>query len=75
MTLGMMSTLGMCFHMFFNVVYIRAHFPFALIGGNVTAQSTGELNAEFKLQRRSCTLSFLFPPHRQSVPKSLLAGY
>ena len=31
-------TLGMCFSMF---VYIRARFRFALIGGNLTAQSTG----------------------------------
>ena len=30
-------TLGMCFLMF---VYIRARFLFALIGGNLTAQST-----------------------------------
>ena len=31
-------TLGMCFSMF---VYIRTPFPFALIGGNLTAQLTG----------------------------------
>ena len=31
-------TLGTCFSMF---VYIRACFRFALIGGNLTAQSTG----------------------------------
>ena len=31
-------TLGTCFSMF---VYIRAHFRFAPIGGNLTAQSTG----------------------------------
>ena len=31
-------TLGSCFSMF---VYIRARFRFALIGGNLTAQSTG----------------------------------
>ena len=31
-------TLGMCFSMF---VYIRACFPFALIGGNLTAQLKG----------------------------------
>ena len=31
-------TLGTCFLMF---VYIRAHFLFALIGGNLTAQSSG----------------------------------
>ena len=28
----------------------------------------------FKIQRRSCKLSFLFPPRRQSVPENLLAG-
>ena len=31
-------TLGTCFSMF---VYIRAHFHFLLIGGNLTAQSKG----------------------------------
>ena len=31
-------TLGKCFSMF---VYIRARFPFALIDGNLTVQSTG----------------------------------
>ena len=31
-------TLGMCFSMF---VYICARFPFALLGGNLIAQSTG----------------------------------
>ena len=31
-------TLGSCFSMF---VYIRARFLFSLIGGNLTAQSTG----------------------------------
>ena len=51
-----------CFSMF---VYIRARFRFALIGRNLKAQSTGshrELEVEFKFQRRSCKLSFLFPP-------------
>ena len=66
-----------CFSMF---VYIRGCFRFALIGGNLTAQSTarkatGELEAELKFQRRSCELSFLFPPRRQSAPESWLAGY
>ena len=45
----------------------RALFHFVLIGGNLTAQSKGshrELEAEFKFQRRSCKLSFLFPPSR-----------
>ena len=47
-------TLGTCFSMF---VYIRARFRFALIGGNLTAQSTGSktgIGGEFKFQRRSC---------------------
>ena len=55
-------TLGTCFSMF---VYSLARFRFALIGRNLTAQSTGipgELEVEFKFQRRSCKLSFLFPP-------------
>ena len=55
-------TLGTCFSMF---VYSCARFRFALIGRNLTAQSTGipgELEVEFKFQRRSCKLSFLFPP-------------
>ena len=29
----------------------------------------------FKFQRRSCKLSFLFPPRHQSAPESLLEGY
>ena len=34
------SNIGMCFSMF---VYIRAHFRFVLIGGNLTAWSMGSL--------------------------------
>ena len=34
-------TLSGCFHAFFNVCLILARFRFALIGGNLTAQSTG----------------------------------
>ena len=48
---------------------IRACFCFVLIGGNLTAQkkgATGELEVQFKFQRCSCKLSFLFLPHRQS---------
>ena len=56
-------TLGTWFSMF---VYICARFRFALISGNLTAQSTGspgELEVEFKFQRCSCKL-FPFPfPH------------
>ena len=46
-------THGTCFPMF---VYIRAPFRFALIGGNPAVQLTrslGELEVEFKFQRRS----------------------
>ena len=55
------SPLGMCFSMF---VYIRADWR------NLTARSTGatgELEVEFKFQRRSCKFSFLFPPHSQTA--------
>ena len=64
-------TPGMCFSMF---LYIRARFRFALIGGNLTTRSTGShsgtgggMEVEFKFHRRSCKLSFLFPPRRQSA--------
>ena len=54
--------------MLFSVsAYIHTCFHFALIGRNLTAHSTGshrpwELVAEFKFQRHSCKLSFLFLP-------------
>ena len=44
-------TLGTCFSMF---VYIRARFRLALIGRNLTAQSTGShsgMEVEFKFQK------------------------
>ena len=53
-------TLGTCFSMF---VYIRASFRFALLGGNLTAQSTGSnrgIGDGIQIQRHSCKLSFLF---------------
>ena len=63
-------TLGTGFSMF---VYSHVRFHFALIGGNLTAQSMRshrELEVEFEFQRSSCKLFFLFPPHHQSAPKS-----
>ena len=54
--------LGTCFSM---LLYFQARFHFALIGGNLTAQLTGShrgVEVEFKFQRHSCKLSFLFPP-------------
>ena len=53
-------------------VYIRARFRVPL--RSVDGGGTGELEAEFKFQRSSCKLSFLFSPLRQSAPESLLAG-
>ena len=51
-------TLGTYFLMF---VFIRVRFRLALIGGNLTGQSTGShggiLEVESKFQRRSCKLS------------------
>ena len=58
-----------------DVLPFQCLFTFALIGGNLTAQSTGELEVEFKFQRCSSKLSFLFPPRRQSAPESLFPGY
>ena len=63
-------SLGTCLSM---LIYIRARFRFALIGGNLKAQSTGshrKLDAEFKFQRRSCKLSFLFPTRRQRTRRA-----
>ena len=33
------------------------------------------MEVEFKFQRGSCKLSFLFPPRRKSAAESLLAGF
>ena len=72
-------SLGTCFHVFFQSL-----FSFALVSASrwlaevwqlSQRWTTGELGAEFKFQRRSCKLFFLFPPRRQSAPESLLAGY
>ena len=66
--------LGTCLSMF---VYIRVRCCFALIGGNLTVQSKAshrEIGGGIQFQRRSCKLSFLFPPRRQSAPGSSLAG-
>ena len=68
-------TLGTCFSMF---VHIRARFRFALISGNLTAQSTGSHRGigggiQIPEKRRSCKLSFLFPPrHPPEIPQARL---
>jgi len=69
-------TLGTCFSMF---VYIRARFRFAMIGGNLTAQSMGSsrgIGGGIQIPETdcSCKLSFHFPPCRSGAPGSLLAG-
>ena len=69
-------TLGTCFSMF---VYVRARFRFAMIGGNLTAQSMESprrIGGGIQIPETycSCRLSFLFPPCRSGVPESLLAG-
>ena len=46
-----------------NFIYANQHFA-----------STFSMQI-FKFQRRSCKLSFLFPPRRQSAQESLVAGY
>ena len=66
--------LDTCFSMF---LYFQACFRFALIGGNLTAQSTGShrgVEVEFKFQRHSCKLSFLFLPVDGEPWDSLLAS-
>ena len=69
-----------CFHVFFNVCLhsrwfrLRADW-FAEIWQLSRRGTTGELEVEFKFQRRSCKLFFLFPPSLQSAPESLLAGH
>ena len=68
-------TVGTCFSMF---VYIHVRFCFVLIGGNLTAQLMGshrEFEEEFKFQRRSFKLSFIFLPCHKSVEESLLTAY
>ena len=62
-------TLGTCFLMF---VYIRADWWKS--DSSVEREPQGELQVEFKFQRRSFKLSF-FPFRYQSAPESFLAGY
>ena len=56
------------------IIYIRARFRFALIGGKLTAQSTGnhkEVGGGIQIpETYSCKLFFLFPLRRQSARKA-----
>ena len=64
-------TLGTCFSMF---VYIRARIRFALIGGNLTAQSTGihrGIGGKIQIPERQLQALLLFPappPERPGEP-------
>ena len=59
-------------------VYIHARFlraEWRKFDSSVGRGAAGELEVELKFRRNSCNLSFLFPPRRQIVLESLLAGY
>ena len=62
-------------HVFFHITFalVSASRWLAKIWQLSRRGATGELEVEFKFRRRSCKLSFLFPPRRQSAPESLLA--
>jgi len=68
-------TLGTCFSM---LVYIRSRFRLALIGENLTAQTTeNHRGIEGGIQIPQTylqALGFLFSPRLQSGPESSLAG-
>ena len=68
-------TLGTCFSMFFTFALVSASHRLAEIWQLSRSGTTGELEVEFKFQRRSRKLSFLFPPRRQSALESLLTDY
>ena len=44
------------------------------ISDDIIALGTRELEVEFKFQRRTYQLSFLFPPRHQSAPECWLSG-
>ena len=53
------NTLGLCFSM---SVYIRNRFCFTLIGGNLTAQSSGSLFS----QARNMVIRIIIPPQSKN---------
>ena len=57
--------------------YIRARFRLALIGGNLTAQSTGShrgIGGGIQIPETLLQALFPFPTPPQERPESLLAG-
>ena len=68
-------TLGTCFLV---LVYIRARFRFALIGGNLTAQSTGNhkgVGGGIQIPETQLQTLLPFPAPPPERPESLFAGY
>ena len=69
------STLGACFHVFFNVCLHSCWFLLCADWWKSDSLSqcgaTGELEAEFKFQRHSCKLSFLFSALLPERPRAL----
>ena len=61
--------------MFLNVCLHSHSFPHHADWRKRRRRAGGILEVEFKFQRRSCKLSYLFLPCRQSTPETLLAGY
>ena len=68
-------TFGTCFQCLFTFALISASRWLAEIWQYSRRGAAGEMEVEFKFQRRSCKLSLLFPPRHQSTPDTLLASY
>ena len=62
------------FQCLFTLVLVFVSRRLAQIWQLIQLGTTRELEVEFKFQRGSCKLSFLFPPGRQSALESLLAN-
>ena len=65
--------LGTGFQCLFTFALVSASRWLAEIWQLSRRGATGELEAEFKFQRRSCKFSFLVPPRRQSAPENFLS--
>ena len=70
-TLGTYFCTYVCLHL---AALVFASHCLAEISQLTWQGATGELEVEFKFQRRSCKLSFLFLPRDQSAWESLLTG-
>ena len=77
MLIGIMTSLPLArvFQCLFTFVLVSTSRWLAEIWHSSWRNATGELEVEFKFQRRSCKLSVLFLPYHQSALESLFAGY